>query len=85
MSYGSAVRIEATYFNQRFIDMIDYNGAAVDPEPNYNNIAKAQANGVEVELHHPAVFGVYFDLSGSLLDSKVLESGNSASPTASLA
>jgi vitamin B12 transporter len=85
VSYGSAVRIEATYFNQRFADMIDYNGAAADPEPNYNNIAKAQANGVEVELHHPAVFGVFFDLSGSVLDSKVLESGNSASPTATLA
>ena len=85
VSYGDAVRVEATYFNQRFVDLIDYNGAAANPAPNYENIARAQANGVEVELHHPPVFGFFFDLTGTLLQTRVIERGFSTSPTATLA
>jgi vitamin B12 transporter len=85
VSYGDALRIEATYFSQRFVDLIDYNGATVDPAPNYENIARATASGVEIELHHPPVFGFFVDLSGTLLDTKVVDAGFSASPTATLA
>ena len=69
----------------RFVDLIDYNGAAAPTDPNYQNIAKAQANGVEIELHHPPVYGFFFDVSGTLLDTKVIDQGFSASPTATLA
>jgi vitamin B12 transporter len=85
ISYGNAIRVEATYFAQRFVDLIDYNGAAAPTDPNYQNIAKAQANGVEIELHHPPVYGFFFDVSGTLLDTKVIDQGFSASPTATLA
>jgi vitamin B12 transporter len=85
ISYGHAIRIELTYFNQRFVDLIDYNGAVAAPAPNYENIAMAQSNGVELELHHPAVHGIFFDVSGTLLETKVVDAGFSASPTASLA
>lgn len=85
VSFGNSVRIEATYFSQRFVDLIDYNAAAAPTDPNYQNIARAAANGVEVELHHPPVSGFFFDVSGTLLDTKVLEAGFSASPTATLA
>lgn len=85
LSYGDAVRVEATYFAQRFVDLIDYNGAVVAPAPNYQNIAKAEANGVEVELHHAPIGGVFFDVSGTLLDTRVIDPGVSTSPTATLA
>jgi vitamin B12 transporter len=85
MSYGDAVRIEATYFNQRFVDLIDYNGAAASPAPNYENIARAQSNGVEIELHHPPIHGIFFDLTGTVLDARVVDRGFSTSPTATLA
>jgi vitamin B12 transporter len=37
-----------TFFDQRFVDMIDYNPSALAPTPNYENIAGATANGVEL-------------------------------------
>ena len=85
VSYGHSIRVEATYFNQRFVDLIDYNGAAAPAQPNYQNIAKAEASGVEIELHHPPIGGFFFDLAGTLLDSKVVEQGFSPAPTATLA
>jgi vitamin B12 transporter len=85
VSYGNDIRIEATYFNQRFVDLIDYNGATVAPSPNYENIAKAEASGVELELHHPPVYGFFFDVTGTRLDTRVVDAGFSASPTATLA
>jgi vitamin B12 transporter len=85
VSYGDAARVELTYFNQRFVDLIDYNGAAPATQPNYMNIAKAEASGVEVELHHPPVSGIFFDVTATMLDTKVIDPGVSASPTATLA
>jgi vitamin B12 transporter len=40
----------ATLFDQRFVDLIDYNPSAPPPRPNYENIAGATANGVELGL-----------------------------------
>ena len=85
VTFGEAVRVQATYFSQQFTNLIDYNGAAVAPAPNYENIAKAEASGVEVELNHPPVYGFSFDLTGTLLDTKVTDAGFSASPTAVIA
>jgi vitamin B12 transporter len=83
VSYGDAVRIQATYFDQRFVDLIEYK-TTVAPAPNYENVARASARGVEVELHHPPVYGVLFDLSFTRLEAKV-DSASSTSPTAGLA
>jgi vitamin B12 transporter len=84
VSQGDAVRVQATYFDQRFRDLIDYDGAAAPGTPNYFNIARAQSRGVELELTHPPVHGVRFDLSLTSLDTKVLERGFSPAATATL-
>jgi vitamin B12 transporter len=78
------VRLQATYFDQRFIDLIDYDGSAAPGSPNYQNIARANSRGVEVELNHPEVNGFRFDLSVTRLETKVVERGFSTAPTASL-
>jgi vitamin B12 transporter len=43
-------RLSATFFDQRFVDMIDYNPSAAPGTPNYHNVAAADANGVELGL-----------------------------------
>ena len=83
-SYGDAVRLQATWFDQRFVDMIEYTGAVVAPAPNYVNIAEATARGLEVELNHPPVHGVFFDLSFTKVDTKVVRASSTAG-TSSLA
>ncbi|HEV2750588.1 MAG TPA: TonB-dependent receptor [Gemmatimonadales bacterium] len=40
--------LSATFFDQRFVDMIDYNPGAPTGAPNYGNVAAAHANGVEL-------------------------------------
>jgi len=40
--------LSATFFDQRFVDMIDYNPSAASGTPNYHNVAAADANGVEL-------------------------------------
>lgn len=84
ISQGDVVRMQATYFDQRFTDLIDYNGAAAPGTPNYFNIARAQSRGVELELAHPPVHGVRFDLSLTTLTTKVIERGFSPAATATL-
>jgi len=40
--------LSATFFDQRFVDMIDYNPSAAPGAPNYYNVAAADANGLEL-------------------------------------
>ncbi len=42
------VVLRGTYFGQRFVDMIDYNATPAVGEPNYSNVARASADGVEL-------------------------------------
>ena len=44
---GRAV-LRGTYFGQRFVDMIDYNATPAPGDPNYSNVARASADGVEL-------------------------------------
>jgi vitamin B12 transporter len=82
---GDAVRVQLTYFDHRFRNLIDYNGAVAAPLPNFENIARAESRGLELELNHPAVNGVFFDLSATKLETKVVERGFSPDPAAVLA
>lgn len=82
---GDAVRVQLTYFDHRFRNLIDYNGAVAAPLPNFENIARAESKGLEFELSHPAVRGVFFDLSATRLETRVVERGFSADPAAVLA
>lgn len=59
-----AVVFSATYFAQRFRDMIQYDGNSPDTTlPNYFNLAAATADGLELGAHTAAWNG--FALSGS--------------------
>ena len=73
----------ATYFHQRFVDLIDYrfDGAT----SRYENIALARAAGTEVELRVAPVRGVSGDASYTWLDTKVLRAGFDPTPLAVLA
>ena len=73
----------ATYFHQRFVDLIDYrfDGAT----SRYENIALARAAGTEVELRIAPLRGLSGDASYTWLDTKVLRAGFDPTPLAVLA
>jgi len=50
LEYRTPARVvlRGTYFGQRFVDMIDYNATPAAGEPNYSNVARASADGVEL-------------------------------------
>jgi outer membrane cobalamin receptor len=82
--HADRVHVQLTYFDQRFVDLIDYNGAVPFGQPNYENIARASARGAEIELHHAPVHGFVGDLSLTRLETKVIERGFSTANTATL-
>jgi len=70
------VTLGATYFHQRFVDLIDYRyNAANFAQSEYENIALARAAGAEAELRVAPVHDVSGDLSYTWLDTKVLRAG----------
>jgi outer membrane cobalamin receptor len=76
--------VSGTFFDQRFVDMIDYNPSAVFPAPNYENIAGATANGVELRVC--AVPGpVSIGMSYTYLHTEVTNPGFDSSSGAALA
>jgi vitamin B12 transporter len=82
---GEVATIGATYFHQRFVDMIDYRYDAATPgQSEYENVARARAAGVETELRFAPVHGLSADASYTWLDTKVLHSGFDPSPQATL-
>jgi vitamin B12 transporter len=73
----------ATYFNQRFRDMVVYDGSAAPGEPTYRNGAGARARGVETGV--TAVFGtdVRATASYTYLDTEATD--DAGQPSASFA
>jgi vitamin B12 transporter len=82
--HADVVHVQLTYFDQRFVDLIDYNGSVAPGMPNYENIASASARGAELEIHHAPVHGFVGDLSLTRLETKVLDRGFSTATTATL-
>jgi vitamin B12 transporter len=82
--HDDLVHFQLTYFDQRFVDLIDYNGSVPPGQPNYENVAKASARGAELELHHAPVHGFFGDFSVTRLQTKVIERGFSTASTATL-
>ena len=80
---SGAATLGATYFHQRFVDLIDYrfDGAT----SRYENIALARSAGTEVEVRVAPVRGVSGDASYTWLDTKVLRAGFDPTPLAVLA
>jgi vitamin B12 transporter len=78
-----AVVVSATYFNQRFRDVIQYDPAPPEEgDPNYINVGAARANGAELQAR--AAFARIWDVSASYtrLLTRVTDAGVDAGPGA---
>jgi len=68
---GRTVTARATYFHQRFRDLIQYSAVPIGPDSvNYANIAGAFARGVELGVQHAIPMGWSFDLAYTYLDAR---------------
>jgi vitamin B12 transporter len=77
------VSLSATYFNQRFRDLIDFTFSPPRPgAPNYFNIAAADADGVEVATNAATPLGVSVGVSYTYLRTRVTNPGFDTSQTA---
>ena len=79
-AHPSGLVLRATYFNQRFRDLIDYNGARTDTS--YFNIPAARAQGVELGATVPIGAGWWGSASYTFLYTRVLDGGSDSSATA---
>jgi vitamin B12 transporter len=66
-----AMTARATYFHQRFRDLIQYSGTPVGPDSvNYSNVADAAASGAELGVQGALAGGLSFDAGYTYLDSR---------------
>ena len=72
--------LSVTYFDQRFRDLIEYDGAPPPNQPNYFNVGGASANGVEATVEANVATAVVFSVSYTYLHTKVLQSGTPTDP-----
>jgi vitamin B12 transporter len=76
------VALSATWFRQRFRDLIDYSYDPSSPgRPNYFNIALARADGHELE-GHATLGAAWLSAAWTHLDSRVVVGGFDTGPTA---
>ena len=76
--------VGATYFNQRFRDMIQYNGLVDEGAPNYYNLAAAtSSDGVELTLRVTPVAPLTIGASYTYTKTRVTNAGIDSSATAS--
>lgn len=79
------VSLAATYFSQRFRDLIDFTFAPPGPtDPNYFNIAAAEAKGAEFEARFAPLEKLVVDGSYALLRTRVTDAGFDPGPGALL-
>ena len=77
------ITLAATYFDQRFRDMIQYRTVPVESnEPNYENIARADVSGIELEATLAPLPGLAARLGYTRLDSEVVDAGFQEGPDA---
>jgi vitamin B12 transporter len=79
--YSSHIRLWATYFDQRFRDMILYDGSAGPGEPTYINGAAAAARGVETGLSLTLGSGAEASASYTYLFTEARDDAGMPSPT----
>src|SRR6266568_2530040 len=77
--------VSATFFDQRFVDMIDYNSSAPLGAPNYANVAGATARGVELGIHAVPAGVMSLGASYTYLYTDVTSIGYDSTPGAALA
>ena len=74
-----ALTVGATWFRQRFTDLIQYRFDPARPAaPNYYNVGAARADGVELEGRSAAWHGVAAHFAYTWLTTEVLEPGSNA-------
>src|SRR5206468_3897717 len=78
---GTAVTVRATYFNQRFRDLIDYNGS-VSVTYNYLNVPGADARGLEIATEAALGGAVRVTAGYTFLDTRVTKGGADTGSTA---
>ena len=69
---GTTVAVATTYFDQRFRDLVVYDGSRT---PNFWNLADARANGVEVAVDWSVRRAVVASLTYTYLDTRVVNGG----------
>lgn len=80
---GGRITLAATYFDQRFRDMIQYRAVPIDAnEPNYENIAKVDISGVELEASLTPMRGLAARIGYTHLDATVVDAGFQEGPDA---
>ena len=77
---GGRIAIAATYFDQRFRDLIEFTFTPPPGEPNYFNVAGARANGVETALSASVLPSVSLAIRYTYLHTRVDRSGLDAGP-----
>jgi vitamin B12 transporter len=85
-AWKGRARLAATYFDQRFRDLIDFTFAPpLADDPNYFNIASAQARGLELEAGLAPAPQVVVEGLATWLRTRVVEGGFEMGPGALLA
>jgi vitamin B12 transporter len=74
--------IGATYFDQRFRDMIQYNGVVAPGEANYYNLAAATSSGVELTARATPIAPLSLSASYTHLRTRVTDAGIDSAATA---
>jgi vitamin B12 transporter len=77
---NGTVTLSASYFDQRFRNLIQYNGAAAVGSPSYENVAKATARGVELTGSLRPGHGISVTGSYTFLRTRVEDPGFSTAP-----
>lgn len=72
---GRRVTLSATYFAQRFTDMILYTSMAAPGEPTYVNVAEASADGIETGLYLAVTGELALTARYTWLDTEVQDDG----------
>lgn len=68
---GERFVVQATWFDQRFRDFIQYSSAPIGPDSvNYRNVGDATARGVEISLHAAPSRGLALDAAYTYLRSR---------------
>ncbi len=80
---GSRATIGATWFANSFRDLIDYQYSPT--EPNYFNLARTRARGLEVEGRLALPAGFHADAAFTYLETRVVEPGSANGATATFA
>ncbi|HET7038268.1 MAG TPA: TonB-dependent receptor [Gemmatimonadales bacterium] len=74
--WDGRLRVSATYFGQRFEDLIQYTFTPLEPGgPNYVNVAAARADGVELEARGYPLRGLSVGVQYTWLSTEVTDVG----------